>query len=1024
LIASFWGLNTEYKIFDLITKAELGNVQLPGGGHRCVPTVYNVGGVGDVLFVTDGTEDYIVYAADLTGAYIWHIDAGTFGWGMNTDETNTYGNFIVWNDGVDDVLFFTTDIGKVYAVYAATGLPYAGWTGPYSLTGGFGPLTNRAGATDGDSLLFYNYQTVLGGDIACLRTADGSEKWLLSNVAGNFKGNDAYGGGITLEGFRAGIAFDAGDEPADPADDFLYTMSTVVGPYPAEAVAYKIDPYAGTTQAYAICNNVWFFVTPVIDKARIYVQTYPYYYGPPNVGQFQAFRKSDMVLDYYIQWGDAASWENGFGAEILLTCEPNGLADLIFAFSYTGQLHCIDGDEGVELFQRRITDVNYGGAGGAIALDTDENPHLVFQTALGGVIDLMIKDVRPRLYVLNWSNRAPVPFPSGPPDPNYPVLFTDVFQNKGCVDLTCEIHIADTPNGTPYSPYAPGLLTVPRDLETHTFAIADRMVEGNSFKMGIPFETAPEIGDPVRPDNDSKAVNKAALADMSWIVTPILYTTTAPDAVESLTVQVNQGMVGRGVFPFWAEFTVMNDPDYWIDTFNTSPPNVELIFLGGCLLDTALLTFGDGQLNSQSVFNTGRLATYYDPPGEVMGFDIDGVLGVLFQGNYVMGVSERRIALSNRSWLEGSTDAEAWVSWLPDLYNNDCKPTVLLAQNLPPASDNFGGSYTTLRGNKVIKNAIDSVQNFDQGASVWWWDDWTAPYDNDSTMGLAMHSTHVGAYQFLQPDPILQYLNNATVEIIEFTERNGDSIPGWKLGTYLDYDFRPSAADVDTTRYDPAISLGWGYCKTASPTAVGGMVKLPFTPFCAVDSPNYMPPMKNCYAIDQRQGMWGAAQHEIPYLDSAYYYMSLAPGEYGHNPLPADEDMAASFTLAEHDFGPNETYTVAVGYFEFQNYPTPSTSAGIMTDLAHQLNKFMGYSRGDMNNDNKIDLADVIYLANRISYGGPGAYPYEYLGNVNVNTTSPYYTIEDVVYLAEYYFEYGPCPDGILKHTAKSIVEY
>jgi hypothetical protein len=587
------------------------------------------------------------------------------------------------------------------------------------------------------------------------------------------------------------------------------------------------------------------------------------------------------------------------------------------------------------------------------------------------------------------------------------------------VDLVCDIHISDVSNGMPPRPYT----SIGRDLEANTFAIADRLVEGNSFKMGLPFETRPDVGDVVRPDNERAPVNQAALADMSWIVTPILYTTTEPDAVESLTVQVNQGMVGRGVFPFWAEFTVMNDPDYWLDTFTApDPPEVGLIFLGGCLLDTSLLTFGDGQLNSQAVFNTGRLATYYDPPGEVMGFEIDGVAGVLFQGNYVMGVSERRIALSNRSWLEGSTDAEAWVSWLPDLYMGDCKPAVLPAQTLEPASSNFGASYSPIRANKVIKNAIDSVQNFDQGGGTWWWDDWVAPYDNDSTMGLAMHSTHVGVYQYLQPDPILQHLNNATVEIIEFRNRNNRPLPGWKLGNYLDFDFRTSAAYVDTTKYDPSISLGWGYCKTGA-TAVGGLVKLPFTPFCAVDSPNYLPPMKNCIAIDQRQGMWGAATHSVPYLDSAYYYMSLAPGSYGHNPLPADEDMAASFTLAEHDFEPLETYTVAVGYFEFQGYPTPTTSAGAMTALAHQLNKFMGYSRGDMNNDNKIDLADVIYLANRISYGGPGAYPYEYLANVNCNTTAPYYTIDDVMYLAAYYFQGGPCPDGILKNTAKSIVE-
>jgi len=1020
VIAPFYGgaSGAEYKVFYLDTKADVFPPLYYTGSPRCVPTAQYVAAIDkDVLFVTGGTAADVVQAIDLaTGGVLWTINAATFGQGMTATEVNTYGNFIILNDGVDDVLYFTTDLGKVFAAYAATGLPYAGWATFYQYTGGFGPLMNRSGCTDGDSLLFYNVQTVTGGDVVCLQAFTKTEKWLLS--ADGFKGNDAYGGGVQLEGFLAGTAFDKGDELTDPGDDFLFTMSTVVGPYPLEAVIYKIDPYAGTTAAYSICNNVAYYITLVIDKNRVYVQSHAYYYGPPNDGQMQAFRKTDLVLDWAIFWGDGASWENDFDSEILLTCEPAGLTDLIFAFSTGGFLHCIAGDDGTELFNRRITDIDFGGNGGVIAMDALDETHLFFETARGGMIDLTMQDLRPRLFINTYTSRAAVPFGT---DPNLAITFPEIFTNTGCVDLTTTINISETSNGTPAAKWEP----VSASLTTSSNDIAAFLATGNSFKVGIPSGTRPEAGPITESIADKAPINRAALADMSWINTPTLNYTVAPGAMQDLVVSVNQGMVGRGVFPFYAEFTTTNDPDYWLDTWNTPPgPEVQLTFLGGCLVDTALLTFGDGELNHQVIFNTGRLTTdERSSDGEYYGFLIDGVEATMFQGNYVMGVSDHRIALNQQTWSDGAPPEDSWKSWVPDLYDGECKPYLEEDVTLGQWSDD-GVTYHNIYGNRVLKNAIDSVQNFDDGAGGWDWTEYFSPYDNDSTMGLAMHSTHFGAYDYGQASStILQTLNNATVEIIEFHERNGNTVPSWKLGAYLDYDVRPGDADIDTTVMDRGISTGWFFCKSTNTHYVAGMLKLPFSPFCAEGDPSYLEPMKNCYAIDQRQGMWGATATDVPYLDSVYHYMSLAPGAYGHNPLPADEDMAAHFTFTEHDFTPHETYTVGIGIFEFGNYAAPGSSAGLMTELAHTLNKWLGYGRGDVNNDNVIDLADIVYLANYVNYGGPGAIPFAYLANVNTNTTAPYYTQDDVTFLVDYYFNGGPCPSGILKHTAKSIVE-
>ena len=1017
----------EYTVRDLMTKAIEYTFTFTGE-VRGMPTAYYVEALDkDVLFVTGGTSADVVQAIDLdTGDPIWTIAAdGSVAvpgapTDMASDEINQFSNFIVLNDGTDDVLFFTTTAGKVYAVYAADGTDY--WGTPYQYPG-FGSVNNRTGATDGVSRLFYGYQTTAGGDVVCLDAFSGTENWLLSTDG--FHGNDAYGGGVISESFQAGMSVDT-----DPEFQKLYALSTVTGAEPREAVIYQIDYSTGKTTGYNVSNAVGFYITPVIDKSRVIVPTFSTLTAPVNEATIQSYSKADMSLEWGEYFGDLV-YSDVFNSDMLLTCEPEGAVDLLFGMDYYGYLRCIDVSNGEEYFHRRIdygsnagTRVDTRGGNGALGNDTTGATHLVWQSIFG-VYDLVMgTEERARLQLSYYANRAPVPFGT---DANYEVVFPEVYTNTGCVDLTADIVISDVSNGIGEPP----LLTVPSDLSNQAQALASRLTDAGQRKVLGDIAFSQDIASQTYQVSNEKAlVNPAALADMSWINTPTISTTTAPGDISDITVYVNQGLVGRGVFHFYAAFTNMNDNDYWLNVNMGRPaPEVRLDFIGGCLVEMTELAFGDGSSNTQYVFNTGRLATNADD-GNTYGYYIDGgnpysadeppYLPSLFAGNYTMGVSEHRLALSNKSWLQGSTEADAWVSWLPDLYNGECVPELTEGVQLGSWSDD-GISYHPIYGNVAENNSLDSVQNFEQPDGSWWWDDYTAPYDNDSTMGLAVHHRHIGVYDFGQgSSDILQYIGNATVEIMDYTERNGNSVPGWYLGSYLDYDMRSSQSLVDTTLWDPSIAMGWSYCKQdPNPRPVAGMMTLPFN-FCSNPAdPYYQEGMLNAMAISQRQGMWGST-HVIPYLDSAYLYMSRGSGLFSQTPLVPADDMASSFTFAHHDFGPHETYTVATAYFEFQDYTTPTTSNGRMRDLAFQLNKWMGYSRGDVNNDNKIDLADIIYLANYVNYGGPGPIPFVYLGNLNGASTGAGIDMVDVMYLVNYYFNEGPCPEGILKNTGKA----
>ena len=144
----------------------------------------------------------------------------------------------------------------------------------------------------------------------------------------------------------------------------------------------------------------------------------------------------------------------------------------------------------------------------------------------------------------------------------------------------------------------------------------------------------------------------------------------------------------------------------------------------------------------------------------------------------------------------------------------------------------------------------------------------------------------------------------------------------------------------------------------------------------------------------------------VPFLEGAYEYMSAPQGDYGLGRVSVADDAAASFTLVGHDFAPNETLTIAVANYWIQDLPTSHVE---VTKLAHQLNKWMGYGRGDVNSDDMINLTDIIYLANYVGYGGPGPIPFSHLGDVNASGAIDG---ADVNYLVDYYFSGGACPAG------------
>ncbi|NOY88741.1 MAG: hypothetical protein GXO93_05020, partial [FCB group bacterium] len=240
-------------------------------------------------------------------------------------------------------------------------------------------------------------------------------------------------------------------------------------------------------------------------------------------------------------------------------------------------------------------------------------------------------------------------------------------------------------------------------------------------------------------------------------------------------------------------------------------------------------------------------------------------------------------------------------------------------------------------------------------------------------------------------------LANLTLEIMHFENRSAtDSVKNWYIGHMFDCD-----NGGDTVAIDRNISTAWTYNQPGADQALGS-IKIPFGCGDASNGDWDFNPVINVKGLYGDAAFWNGTA----YYDSAYIYLSNPPGLYSQNMGAGDAE--AHFTLAGHNFGPSGTYSMGVANFLIHGLTDASSSAELAS-TANFVNKWAGFGRGDVNNDGKIDLADIIYLAAYINNGGPGPVPFQHLGDVNADGNTD---AADITYLMDYYFQCGPCPMG------------
>ncbi len=888
---------------------------------------------------------------------------------------------------VGQTVYFGTGTSRILAADAETGNKL--WGATLIST----PVRNLA--YDGTALYAATIAAppaIPDGDVYAINPATGAIFWQLS-TAGGYYGTTVDGS--TNETFADQLAVHNGE---------LFAVSAYFTPvFDDEGILYNINAVDGslnwTSPTQHIYQGGGLTVGPnvMIDAAKIIVPGGATWTSTPFGGTMIAHNRFTGGIDWISDAGPAkttgSNLSNGF-----MTCE-NGLASQIYIWNSDGYLSCFNADDGNEIFHRRLDYLSLGfnsqGAGGAIA----DDGKVVFGTFAGELYMFDKTTDRGRLEIIDYTPTTPVSFGNSL---SLLVPLPDIYTNTGCATISGNMIITDAPNGS----VGPGAQKWSDfDVTERAASIADQITSRSvkAFKgaglVTVTDETTVDV-------SSTRTLNRAAAAVPVWLnnaaVTPIVVN---PGDTFDVVLDVNQSILPRGPNKVYIQFDT-DDPDFFVNNV-TEDPEVLATLVGGCLIDTTHLHFGAGSANLQTVANSGRLGTgdWNPTPGN---FDILGDAVSFYQGTYVYGVTRNRVALNSQDWWSGGGEADSWISMQadPNRCNDDCKPALQTGVSLGSITTD-GISYTPLTGNLVCKDYIDSVLIYDPdgaGAAAWNWLNFeTAFFDADSTMGLYVSTSTFGAVDVAAP---YEMLNDVSVEVMKVKTRNGQQLDNWKFGVGIDYDI----VNPDTCGIDRTISTVFTYGADANLGAkVWGMVKLPFGGGCAGEE---YTPLKNTKALDRAQSMTsssaGGTARGNGFVDSSYFWMSQPIGGSSQGSMHSADDQDVFATFVEKSFAAGgDSIMFAIAHFAMV-VDGPTNSANY-APLATLLNKWVGYGRGDINNDGIVNLADIIALADNVAGSGPGAIPFAHLGDVNNDGSI---NSADVTYLVNYYFHYGPCPVG------------
>jgi hypothetical protein len=693
--------------------------------------------------------------------------------------------------------------------------------------------------------------------------------------------------------------------------------------------------------------------------------------------------------------------DNNVCAPATVTCDPYvmyGTRD--FSFN-DGYWKVVDGTDGSLIFDYYFTghmlstSIATHSVSGENYLVVAERFRNYGATAAGSVFAFKDQGPRPRLQVPQFA----VTFTGTNTSESSPVQRTDAdaVRNIGCVTLngTGTLEAGAPPSQRRIHSVNPELVAEANGFVNNLVEYRVEELLGRTSLASVnklqgltmQYDEASDISTSLVAVKPADA-NSSRLAPPSWVswVIPFSGTPTAAFAVapfggsQAFTFEFDRsGMDLLGLNYYFVEIST-DDPDYNPEAPLATPQAViqYTIPYEYCPVDTGRMSFGaTGKEWYSNRFEIGDGAVSFE-------FTLDNTSdgGDLYEGTaYFMS------SMDNAAWNPfGSTVPHDFGFLYPFYISGTTCGSCSYGIVLPVEYTTNGGvSYANTIGDVCSFAVIDSLQD----AGVY-------AHQAGPSIGILVKFREVGTYG--------ADFGDFKLIVVDVINRNAGAVNGLYYGMFTDWDVASGANQGDG-------DVAKGYIFLHDGPSVKGYIGLP-------RSGSYWPdgsktdPMYNARIGHNPTEVYPPFEFE---LDSLYDWtntpaegsLTFAAGAVDANGPADDLNMQAAFGKVDLAGFASKQYGFAL--YGFLN----SASLHADTDvLGNFVNKYAGFARGDVDNNDMIDVRDLVRLSAYVASGTNGPVPFKHLGDVDNDGDVD---SADCSYLAAYYFTGGPPPKSAFK---------
>ncbi len=964
----------ETQVFDLATGAP-GN-QVSGTPYIFSSNRGNVTVDGGFAYLTGGTAQAISqWDLDLTAAN-WANSPFPGATGPGLGGTQRFGAAVYISSL--DIVVIGTEEGDLFAFNALDGTLFGGWaTNPITLDAG---IIHNA-AFDGTDLFVGTADAGLAnGSIYSIDAATGAINW--NFVSGN------------ADGFPAGVSLDGGD---------LYASSS--GLTGTSGYRYKIDKAAGTA-TWSFSQQRSLYGAPAIGRNFVYCNLD----GLDQGGVFAIDKNTGAPVHNFA--GDGVFM---VPQHVTITCD-----NYMFAGDRNGKWWLLDLVNFVPVWDIEVpffSLVNGTAVSSDVAGTTN---YAILSTRSGGVSPGsggMIaayefnSGIRPIVKQNVYSTLIGVEFGTGA---GVPYTEPDVLSNIGCDDL-------DFTGFNIYDP-APDVVSN-RFTSTQSqmaAAVANRSIDANYnvyYQPGTLDKTQrilldaydneltrydqkmTELSSALKPKDDRDRNNTRMAAGAAIVRTSGVTVTDPLTAGATTDVDWLYDGTGleRGIDDEIIEF-VSNDPDrvLW-----GTHPLLTIRYQGGCFNASTVLEWNTLDVERvETVYNDGQLGD--DDEANDLDWDGTGSQDVYDAGFYLAGEWDSTVVPPIAQFHQANVYDNYENEFLPDPF--------------PGPSCDFQGAEDVLLGYKREGGCPGTATEING--------EWirTAYVDTNlarvgtfgEAVGTRIVAIEVGAYDPLYGDFKLRRW--------EVTDRDGVDKGPIYGGSFHDWDVRPnfatnvgfhSLAFNGYLIYDFASpTLAFGVFDPNLPTAYGGIdptANRPqrINPFGQGDGSGavvglYDGPWQGGQDADPWEELWEVAVARTPQYETG-------PSDPTESTFP-EQDWGGILTMKGQLLPANGTINFHEALFAVDAATGDENAMeASAVELAARAAKWAGFARGDVNDDNTVNLLDVCWLLS-----GNQIYPDAYNGDVDL---SGGVDAADESYLLVYVTGLGPAPQGEWRFT-------